>query len=113
MKRLYSLLFVALLVGGSSSAALSQMQTGWDGIWSGAWGGDANQSTSVTVAGNRVVGYTYQGMPHPVASSNVTANSITYQDNGNTFTMIRTSQTTANATLQTPQGNGTAVLTRR
>lgn len=112
MKRRCSFLLVAVLIAASSSTALSAMQTGWDGTWSGAWGGDPSQATSVTVAGNRVVSYTYQGLSHPVASSNVTANSITYQDQGNTVMLTRRSATTANATLNTPQGNGTAVLTR-
>ena len=112
MKRPRSLLLATILVIASSSAALAAM-TGWDGTWSGAWGSDTSQSTSVTVAGNRVVSYTYQGMSHPVASSNVTANSITYQDQGNSVTMTKRSETTANAALHTPQGNATAVLTRQ
>ena len=112
MKRLCSLLLVAVLIAAWSSTALSAIETGWDGTWSGAWGGDANQATSVTVAGNRVVSYTYPGFSHPVASSSVTANTITYQDHGNTVTLTKRSPTTADAALHTPQGNAWAVLTR-
>lgn len=113
MKRPRSLLLATVLVVASFSAAPAAT-TGWDGTWSGAWGGDASQSTSVTVAGNRVVSFTYQGMSHPVASSNVTANRITYQDQGNTVTLTKRSETTANAALHTQEGsNATAVLTRQ
>lgn len=112
MKRPRSLLLATVLVVASSAAAPAAM-TGWNGTWSGAWGGNAGQSTSVTVAGNRVVSYTYQGVSHPVASSTVTADSVRYQDQGNTVILTKRSATTANAALYTPQGTGTAVLTRR
>lgn len=113
MKRPSSLLLAAVLVAASTTATLSAPATGWDGTWSGAWGGDAAQATSVTVAGNRVVSYTYQGMSHPVVTSNVSPTRITYQDQGNTVTLTRRSETTADAALYTQQGNGTAVLTRQ
>jgi hypothetical protein len=113
MKRPSSWLFAAALLVASFSVALAASRSGWDGTWSGAWGGDPSQATSVTVAGDRVVSFTYQGMSHPVASSNVTASGIMYQDQGNTVTLTKRSETTANAALQTQQGNATAVLTRQ
>lgn len=113
MKRPSSWLFAAALTVASSSVALAMPNSGWDGTWSGAWGGQPGQATSVTVAGGRVVSFTYQGMSHPVASSNVAANRITYQDQGNVVTLTKRSETTAAATLQTQMGNATAVLTRQ
>ena len=112
MRRLFSWLLAAALVVASSPAALAASQTGWDGTWSGAWGGDPSQATSVTVVGGRVVSFTYQGLS-PVASSDVTATTITYQDQGNFVTLTKRSETTADAALHTPQYNATAVLTRR
>jgi hypothetical protein len=111
MKRTSSWLIAAASIVALSSAALAALP-GWDGTWSGAWGGDANQATSVTVAGNRVVSYTYQGVSHPVASSNVTAGTITYQDQGNSVTLTKRNETTANVTMH-GQYDATAVLTRR
>jgi hypothetical protein len=113
MKRTSSWLLAAVLIVASSSASLAASLTGWDGTWSGAWGGDPNQATSVTVAGNRVVSFSYQGYPHPVASSNVTATTITYQDQGNFVTLTKVSETTANAAMHSQGYDATAVLTRR
>lgn len=114
MKRPCTLVLAAALFAASSSAALAAMPSGWDGTWSGAWGGDPSQATSITIAGNRVVSYTYQGMSHPVPGpSNVTPAMITYQVDGNTVRLIKRSDTTLNAALYTPMGDGTAVLTRR
>lgn len=113
MKCPSSWLLAAAFVVASSAAALAAGRAGWDGTWSGAWGGDPGQATSVTVAGDRVVSFSYQGMSHPVASSNVTPSMITYQDQGNTVTLTKRSETTANATLQTQQQNAAAVLTRQ
>lgn len=113
MTRSSSWLLAAALILASSMAALAASRTGWDRTWRGAWGGDANQATSVTVANDRVVGYTYQGASHPVASSTVTPGMIRYSDQGNTVTLTKRSATTAAASLYTQQGNATAVLTRQ
>jgi hypothetical protein len=114
MKRLSSWLFAAALIAASSPVALAMPKTGWDGTWSGAWGGQPDQATSLTIAGNRVVSFTYQGMSHPVATpSNVGPTMLTYQDQGNVVTLTKQSDTTAAATLQTGMGNATAVLTRQ
>ena len=114
MMRPRSLLLATVLFAASSSAALAALPSGWDGTWSGEWGGDPNQATSITIAGNRVVSYTYQGMSHPVPGpSHVTSSMITYQVDGNTVRLVKRSNTTVNAALHTPMGDGTAVLTRR
>jgi len=113
MKRHVFWPLVAALIVAPTLAAFAVSNTGWDGTWKGAWGGDATQTTSVTVANDRVVSYTYQGTSHPVASSNVTAGAITYSDQGNTVTLTKKSATTAAAALRTPEGNATAVLTRQ
>lgn len=116
MKRPSSWLFAAALVVASSSVSLAAPKPGWDGTWSGAWGGQPDQATSVTIAGNRVVSFTYQGMSHPVSSMpSAPANqpTITYQDQGNVVTLTKRSDTTAAATLRTPMGDATAVLTRQ
>lgn len=113
MKRPLQWFFAAAMTVASASAALAASKTGWDGTWSGAWGGQPDQAGSVTIAGDRVVSFTYQGILHPVASSNVTPAAITYQDQGNIVTLTRLSPTTATATLQTPMGIATALYTRR
>jgi hypothetical protein len=104
-----SILLPILLVGSVQGAS----RTGWDGTWSGAWGGKATEATSITIAGQRVVSYEYQGVSHPVANSKVTPAKITYEDQGNTVTLIRKSETTASAALHSDQGDGTAELTRK
>jgi hypothetical protein len=83
----------------------------WDGTWSGAWGG--SQPCSVTIAGNRVVSYTYQGASTPVTKSTVTPKTVNYEGTGATVTLTRTGKTTALATLHSQQGEGTAQLTRQ
>lgn len=85
-------------------------KTGWDGTWGGAWGGKATEATSVTLNGDKVVSYTYQGASTPVATSTVTAKSVTYGDNGTVVVLTKTSRNTAFATLHTIQGDATAQL---
>jgi hypothetical protein len=95
-----------------SSSALAA--SGWDGTWSGAWGGKPEQSTSITVSGKKVVSYSYQGVSHPVESSKVSASKITYEDQGNTVTLTRSSEKAAHATLHTQDGqDASAELTRQ
>jgi|ERR1700677_4493023 hypothetical protein len=95
----------------SGVSALAASKTSWDGTWSGAWGG--SEPTSITIAGKRVVSYEYQSVSHPVNSSNVTPEKITYQDNGVIVTLTKTGETTAHATLHSEQGDATAELTRQ
>jgi hypothetical protein len=104
-------LLAAVMIAAFSSSALAA--SGWDGTWSGAWGGKAEQSTSVTVSGKRVVSYSYQGVSHQVTSGSVTASKITYEDQGNSVTLTKTGEKTAHATLHTQQGDDAAAdLTR-
>jgi hypothetical protein len=85
----------------------------WDGTWSGKWGGQDAQSTSVTIANNKVVSYQYQGVSTPVSASKVTATTVTYEDRGVSVVLKRTSDRTAEASLHSSQGDATAVLTRQ
>ena len=100
----------ALTIAFSSSAFAA---SGWDGTWSGAWGGKPEQATEITVAGKKVVSYSYQGVSHPVASSNVTATKITYEDQGNSVTVTKTGESTAHAKLHTGSNDADAELTRK
>jgi len=106
-------LLAAAMITAFSSGALAGSTAGWDGTWRGAWGGKASEATSVTVAGKRVVSYEYQGVSHPVANSNVTPAKITYEDQGNTVTLIKKGDSTAFAALHSDQGDATAELTRQ
>jgi hypothetical protein len=94
---------VAMTIAFSSSALAA---SGWDGTWSGAWGGKPEQATSVTVSGKKVVSFSYQGVSHPVEISKVTTSKITYEDEGNSVTLARTGEKTAHATL-IPKGDRT------
>jgi hypothetical protein len=109
-RMVFALIPISLLWAGAGQAGST---SSWDGTWSGAWGGKDSEATSVTVAGKRVVSYTYQGVSHPVSSSKVTPAKITYEDQGVTVTLTRTSDKTAAATLHSDQGDGTAELTRK
>jgi hypothetical protein len=102
---------VAMTIAFSSSALAA---SGWDGTWSGAWGGKPEQATSVTVSGKKVVSYSYQGVSHPVEISKVTTSKITYEDEGNSVTLARTGEKTAHATLHTQGGqDASAELARQ
>jgi hypothetical protein len=109
MTRPFRWIFAAAIFATLSSSALAA--SGWNGTWAGAWGGSAQQATSITVSGNRVVSYSYQGVSHPVAASVVTPTKITYEDEGNSVTMTRTGEKTAHATLHSGNNNATAELT--
>jgi hypothetical protein len=99
---------ITLAFSSSSFAA-----SGWDGTWSGAWGGKPEQATTITVSGKKVVSYSYQGVSHPVANSNVTATKITYEDQGNSVTVSKTGEKTAHATLHAGSNDADAELTRQ
>ena len=86
-------------------------KSSWEGTWSGAWGG--SQPCSVTIAGNRVVSYEYQGASTPVTKSRVTPKTVTYEGTGATVTLTRTGAKTALAKLHSQQGDATAQLTRQ
>ena len=85
----------------------------WDGTWSGHWGGSAAQATSITIANNKVVSYTYQGAATPVSVSTVTPTQASYESNGVRVVLTRTGGKTANASLHSAHGNATARLTRQ
>jgi Spy/CpxP family protein refolding chaperone len=85
----------------------------WDGTWSGHWGGSAAQATSITIANNKVVSYTYQGASTPVSASAVTPTKASYESNGVRVVLTRTGSKTANASLHSSHGNATARLTRQ
>ena len=87
------------------------LTSSWEGTWSGAWGG--SQPCSVTIAGNRVVSYEYQGASTPVTKSRVTPKTVTYEGTGATVTLTRTGAKTALAKLHSQQGDATAQLTRQ
>ena len=99
---------LSLLFASSLQAA---PKSSWDGTWSGLWGG--RDSTSITIARNRVVSYAYQGASTPVAQSKVTPKRIIYVSNGITVTLTKTGKATASATLHSSQGDATAELTRQ
>ena len=99
---------LTLLFASSLQAA---PRSSWDGTWSGLWGG--RDSTSITIARNRVVSYEYQGVSTPVAKSKMTPKRITYISNGTTVTLTKTGKATASATLHSSQGDATAALTRQ
>ena len=69
--------------------------------------------TSITIAGQRVVSYEYQGASTPVTRSKVTLKRVIYRSNGVTVTLTKTGRTTAFATLHSSQGDATAILTRQ
>ena len=94
-----------------ASSLQAAPKSSWDGTWSGSWGG--RDPTSITIARNRVVSYQYQGASTQVAKSRVTPQRVVYVSNGVTVTLIKTSNTTASATLHSSQGDTTAILTRQ
>jgi hypothetical protein len=106
---------LSLVLAGPLQAAPkhAHRHASWNGVWSGLWGGSAAQATSITIANNKVVSYTYQGASKPVSASTVTPKTVTYGDNGVTVVLTRTGKKTATASLHSPQGDATAELTRQ
>jgi hypothetical protein len=100
-----------VLAGSTQAAPKHHSHHSWNGTWSGKWGGQ--EPTSITIAGNKVVSYQYQGVTTPVASSNVTRTTVTYGHNGVTVTITRTGAKTATASLHSPQGDTTAELAKQ
>jgi hypothetical protein len=92
-------------------SAIAASRTGWDGTWSGLWEG--SEATSITIENNKVVSFEYQGVSTPVASSRVTPTKVTYGDNGVTVTLTKTGNSSAFATIHSPQGDATAKLTKQ
>ena len=84
-KRWLVLLFLATITGPTQqliSPVSAQQASGWDGTWSGAWGGRAE--TSVQIAHGRVVRYEYQGATVPIATQKVNGRTITFGVPGTT-----------------------------
>jgi hypothetical protein len=85
----------------------------WDGTWSGNWGGQEWEATSITISNNQVVSFEYHGVSTPISASAVTPTTVSYEHNGVTVTLTRTGATTAMATLHSWMGDATARLTRQ
>jgi predicted DNA-binding transcriptional regulator YafY len=85
----------------------------WDGVWSGNWGGQESEATSIMIVNNNVVSFDYHGESTPISASVVTPTTVSYEHNWVTVTMTRTGPTTATATLHSMMGDTTAELTRR
>jgi len=84
-----------------------------DGTWSGNWGGQEGEATSITIANNQVVSFEYHGESTPISASTVTPTTVSYEHNGVTIAISRTGATTAMASLHSWLGNTTAQLTRQ
>jgi hypothetical protein len=105
------LLIAAAFIASLAPAALAAPKTGWDGTWGGSWGGKATEATSVTLIGDKVVSYTYQGSSTPVSASVVTPTTVSYGTDV-VVTMKRTGARTATASLHSSKGDATAELTK-
>jgi hypothetical protein len=104
------LIAISLALLGSASAPQAAPKRLWDGVWSGQW--DHQYDTTVTIARNRVVGYTYRGYDAPIGHSKVTASAVTF-GKGFTVTLTKTSDTTAAAAYHGANGDSTAELTKQ
>ena len=116
VKRWLVLLFLATITGLTQqliSPVGAQQASGWDGTWSGAWGGRAE--TSVQIAHGRVVRYEYQGATVPIATQKVTGRTLTFGIPGDyTITIDLTSPGRASANYESStRGSAQADLTRQ
>jgi hypothetical protein len=111
MKRAARWISLALTLSAFAFPTSAASKSGWDGTWSGMWGG--SQATSITIEDNKVVSFEYQGATTPVTSSRVTPTKVTYGDNGVIVTMTKTGASSALATIHSPQGDATAKMTRQ
>lgn len=110
---------ISLFLANSVRASLEHRRAShggkfsWDGTWTGNWGGQESEATSVTIVNNNVVRFEYHGASSPVSASAVTPTTVSYDYNGVSVIMRRTSVRTAKASLHSPMGDTTAQLTRQ
>lgn len=110
---------LSLLLAGFAQATAKSLhapdnhEASWDGVWSGNWGGEEWQATSITIADNQVVSFEYHGVSTPISASTVTPATVSYEHDGVTITLTRTGAMTAMATLHSWMGDTTARLTRQ
>jgi hypothetical protein len=88
-------------LAAQKKAATSQAAS-WDGTWTGKWGG--RSTGRVTVKGNKVVSYHFQGSPQMVGSTKISGKTLRFGD-GYSVVMTMSGENSADATWR---GNGTA-----
>ena len=110
MNRRLLLQFIVVGLSVFTVPAWSKDKSGWDGIWTGAWGGRAQ--TSIQISKNRVVRYEYQGTSVPITKQSVSANSVSFGSSSYTVTLTSTGPNTATATYSGAQGEAAADLTK-
>jgi len=112
MDRRWILVSLPLVLLASISATKAAGPMSWDGAWTGLWGGA--DDTSIKIADNKVVGYSFKGTTQPVETGDVTEKQLSFGTNVFTITLTRTSETTAVAQFQSnTMGVTKANLTRQ
>jgi len=86
--------------------------SGWDGTWTGLWGGA--DETSITIVDDKVVAYAFKGTPRPVETRSVDESKIVFGTSAFTITLTRLGETSARAEFASDaMGKTLADLTRR
>ena len=104
------LIAVPLALLASGGAPKAAPQGSWDGTWTGLWQGQYD--TTIVIAGNKVVSYTYRGNNVPFTHSKVSTSSVSISREY-TVTLTKTGDATASAKYHGANGDFTADLTRQ
>jgi hypothetical protein len=101
-----------LTCGLSASSANSAEKAGWDGTWVGDFG--KTSRISITVAHNKVTGYSYRGEPLDVSYDKIADDKLSFGDGYNyAMSLKRTGDNTATATYHGRHGFAAAALRRQ
>jgi hypothetical protein len=108
--RLFSILLPSALLA-SAAAVQAQNNGSWDGAWTGLLNNRAR--VVVTIAHDKVVGYTLAGAPFTIQYSALTPTSVSFGDRDHYAVEItRTGDATATESAHGRLGFATAALTK-
>jgi len=110
----------SLLIGALSALLLpaegsfAQDQGSWNGTWAGMLGRINPSPIAISIAKDKVVGYSLGGAPFDIEYSQVTPSTVSFGDRDHYFmTMTRTGDTTAAGKIHGRIGDGSVSLTKQ
>ncbi|WP_160004751.1 hypothetical protein [Rhizobium sp. 18055] len=103
--------FSALVIAAIAILSASASFAGdLDGTWTGKWGDKA--SAKVSVSGDKVTSYYYQGSPQKIGSTKASKTGVSF-GSGYTVKVTLTGKNTAHASYRSDRGSAEAELVRK